>query len=199
MNKIMNNNVKEFFDRLAPSWPNDHNINFIESLIDKIEIKEGNRILDLGCGKGAITDLLYNKSKNKVIAIDISPKMIEGAKEIQALNSNKDNFEFICLDFYKYNLNYKFDVIVVFDAYPHFLDVDEFVIICNKILNENGKIAIIHDLSRKELNEIHYNGAIEVSRLLSSPLEEAKKFNVFFTNIYNYEDDKCYVLILEKK
>ena len=119
----MKNKVEEFFDNIADGWNNlDNNYELINKLLLEIGIKENDKILDLACGKGVITPYLFNLSKSKVIGIDISSKMINYAKKI---NDDKSRYEFIHGDFINYDFKDKFDVIVIFNAYPHFLNPKE--------------------------------------------------------------------------
>ena len=54
--------------------------NKIESLIDFVGIKVGDDVLDVGCGKGVITPILYQKSQKKVIAMDLSKNISSNGK-----------------------------------------------------------------------------------------------------------------------
>ena len=63
----MRNDVKDFFEAIAPSWNNKKDdLNKIEEILKEVNIKVYEDILDLGCGKGIITPLIYkytNKQK----------------------------------------------------------------------------------------------------------------------------------------
>ncbi|HTQ97147.1 MAG TPA: class I SAM-dependent methyltransferase, partial [Candidatus Acidoferrum sp.] len=49
-------------------------------LLDLLEVKPGERILDLGCGTGPLTQQIAEKGAH-VVGIDRSPDMIRQAKE----------------------------------------------------------------------------------------------------------------------
>lgn len=189
----MNENIKEFFDNIAINYVhNDSKV--IDELIDSLMLHENSVILDLGCGKGIISGKLYKKSKGRVVALDISSKMIECAYK----SVNNPNIIFINDDFYNFH-GYRFDAIVCFDAYPHFMDVDGFIEKANELLNEDGILAIIHDIGRPTLNEHHKRNAGKVSRLLKEPTEEVKPFLKYFKPIELYETDNLYKIIAIKK
>ena len=187
------NPVKDYFDSIAPNWdscqPDKNKI--ITSLIDKIGIKKGDAILDLACGTGTITGILHGFSEANVYGLDLSPKMIEIAKEKYV---GQDWAYFEAGDFLTWENEMKFDVIVLYNAYPHFKDPSLLGECLFKHLNEGGKFAIIHSLGRKELDLHHANVPHEVSRSLSSPKEEAKCFENNFTVFMQEEGEHFYLL-----
>ena len=193
----MGNKIRDFFDSIASEWNNDiDDLKKIEGLIDLLEIKVGDDVLDVGCGKGIITPLIYKKSQNKVIAMDLSKNMIAGAKEV---HKDNPNLEFICGDFLEADFQSEFDKIVIFNAYPHFMDVERLSKAVYKALKPQGRFAIIHSISKEELNTHHKQHAMGVSRPLGAADIEAKKFGDKFA-VYSCLDDKDkYVIILDKK
>lgn len=189
------NNIREFFDSIADQWHNDlSDIKKIESLIDLVGIKVGDDVLDVGCGKGVITPILNQKSQKKVIAMDLSKNMIEGA--IECHSDNKD-LQFICGDFLESGYNNMFDDIVIFNAYPHFLDVEKLSNAVYNALKRGGRFAIIHSLSKEELNTHHKQHALKVSRPLESAEVESKKFKAHFTTKMCLDTDDSYLILLE--
>mgnify|MGYP004551405061 CR=1 FL=1 len=191
-----NNDVKEFFDKLAPSWDNEQNTNekFILPLLNRLEIKQGDEVLDLACGTGTITKSLFNITKKQITAVDISSKMIEIAKS----KYNKDVAIFLPIDFYDYK-GKKFDWIIIYNSYPHFLDVDKLKEKLVDILKDKGRVAIIHSLSRKELDSHHKAHALKVSRFLKPVKEESAFYEDYFNVLIDEEDEKHYLILLEKK
>ena len=193
----MINKVQQFFNDIADSWTNDlDDPKKVESLIDELHIKKGDYVLDVGCGKGVITPLLYKKSQHRVIAMDLSENMIKGAKEIY---KDKDILQFICADFLEAGINCQFDYIVIFNAYPHFMDIEK---LSNKVysaLKAGGHFAIIHSLSKEELNTHHKQHAMGVSRPLEAAEVEAKKFVPQFNIEKTIDESDRYLIILKKK
>lgn len=187
------NLVKDYFDSIAPNWdsnqPDKNEI--IRSLIDKISIQKGDLILDLACGTGTITGLLHEFSEERVCGLDLSPKMIEIAK---TKFKGKDWAYFEAGDFLAWESERKFDVIVLYNAYPHFKDPSLLNECFSKHLNEGGKFAIVHSLGRKELDAHHANVPQQVSRSLSSPKDEAKHFEKNFRILIQDEGEHFYLL-----
>ncbi len=191
---INNDKIKIFFDSIASNWVNDNDINKIKSLLDIININKGDDVLDLGCGKGIITPLIYEYTQKQVDAMDISNEMIKEAKKI----NNKNCYNFICADFYNYDFNKKYDKVIIFDAYPHFLDKKLFKEKVLSILKDNGILAIVHDLSRKELNKYHDDHATMISIPLNEINLEYKKYADEFISLKMIDDASKYLLLLQK-
>lgn len=189
------NLIKKFFNKLAPTWDNSNNdISNIEDIITSLGIKEGDKILDIGCGTGIITSILSIKCKREVLGIDISNKMIEIAN-----SKNKNEFvNFKCIDFYKYRGS-DYDYIVCFNAYPHFVKQKLFIKKSYELLNDKGKLAIIFDNDSSTTNSFHNNINSKISRNILSPKEEAKIFDNYFIPILTVEEKKKYILLLSKK
>ena len=190
------NKVKDFFDKRASQWDltSAKKPEELMEVLKDIKIAQGDKVLDLACGTGVITKILYEKANRDIYAVDISPKMITIAKEKYANLS----IHFSAIDFLKYKEK-DFDIIVIFDAYPHFLDLTSFK---NKVLSSlksNGYLYIIHDCGREELNHHHMTFAKEVSRGLKPVEEEALQYSDEFVVVKAYENNHTYRLYLRKK
>lgn len=192
------NDVKTFFDNLAYKW-DEYEIKTDQSIInllDLVGIKKGTLILDVGCGTGRISELLHQYSDNDITAIDLSSNMINVAKEKY---KNNNHIEFICDNFLTHKFDKKFDYIILYNAFPHFLNIEALNNAFIENLKENGKFAILHSLSRKELQSVHTNMHDNITRNLLSPSEEAKNFSRDFNILVAKEDDHSFVLIGQKK
>lgn len=190
--------MSEFFDCLSENWDENELSSKDErrKFLSFLDIKEGEKVLDLACGTGVITSLLQEKSKCEVVGLDISPKMIEKAKEKER---NNPYIHYYVGDFITYDLNEKFDHIVVFNAYPHFLDREVFKNKVLKLLNKDGKLEIIHNISRKEIENHHKGGANPYSRGLLAPLDEAQLYLPEMKVLLAEEDNHSYKLVLQLK
>ena len=189
----MNEDIRRFFDEIAINYQHEDS-KLIEELLDSLMLIKCERALDLGCGKGIISSKIADRCGGDVIALDLSSKMIELAKE----NIDNPKVHFINEDFYEFRYD-KFDVIICFDAYPHFMDVDGFVEKANELLKDDGLLAIIHDCDRKELNHHHQLFASNISRMLKNPEEEAKPFYKYFKPIELSEGNSFYKMLFVKK
>lgn len=105
-------------------------------------LKEGLRILDVGCGTGAITKGIAEKvgAKGQVIGIDRSEALIEEGK---ALFDFPTNLEFIVTGIFEYEPKEKFDLIVSARVLQ-WLDNPEAALSRMKTwLKPNGQISIL--------------------------------------------------------
>ena len=164
------NEIENYFDQQASSW--DKNEKHTEeekiALLNKLNLKVGDIVLDIACGTGVISGLIHNITKSDVLGIDISQNMINIAQE-------------------KYK-NEKWA-----------LDVEALANKLSSVLKKGGHFAIIHSLSRAQLDKIHSQKANHVSRTLSSPKEESEYFNKLFKIENAYEDDHSYLIIGKKR
>lgn len=180
-----------YFDSLAQAW-DEGDTSSLEEFLLPLDIKKGQKVLDLACGKGVITPYLYQKSQTKVKAIDLSTKMIEGAKERYKDNPN---LEFKALDFYELK-DGGYDYIVCFNAYPHFLDTEAFVKSLYANLNKDGRFAICHNLGRKGLQHCHEGKDIApLSRDLLPVEKEIEVFLPYFRILKAEENEESYWII----
>ena len=160
-------NIKDiitFFDKHAPSWDSGLKIN--EKIIDEIlkiaQIQSGDRVLDIACGTGVLFPFYLKAGVKDITGVDVSPKMIEIAKA----KFNGPNINLICADAQTYDFNKKFDKCVIFNALPHFTNLEKLFSNLAKYLKPQGVITIAHDKSREEINKHHEHKASGVSNEL---------------------------------
>ena len=190
------NKVKEFFESIADNWNNEKDdLNKIKDLFKEIEIKNKEDVLDLGCGKGIITPIIYNYTNKLVYGIDLSEKMINGAK---LKNNDLNKYNYICGDYINYSFDIKFDKIIIFNAYPHFLDKEALALKAYNDLKEDGYLIIMHNLGRNELNKFHHNHADKISNGLMEPKEEEKALKKCFKLIKFIDEDNRYLMVLKR-
>lgn len=192
------NKEKAFFDRLAPSWDANEK-STKESLIKTLEplkIKRGDRVLDIACGTGIITGVLFEMSEAGVVGIDLSSEMIKVAKD-----KYKDNkaISFINEDFLNCSFNSKFDCAVIFNAYPHFTEPEKLAEKLSKILVTGGKAAIVHNIGRSGIKACHEHVDPSIARPIGSPIQESEFFKKLFDINVAKEDDSSYYLLMTKK
>jgi len=191
------NKVAEFFSNIAENWDSMETTPSlkIDALLARCNIKEGERVLDLACGTGIITEKLIDLSHGKVIALDIAPKMIE-----IAIKKYKDNplATFIVGDFLTVQFPESFDKIIIYNAYPHFLDRDAFRDALLRNLKPGGEFAIVHSLSRAALDS-HHHGIESISRSLLPVEQEAAFYENDFDILDADEDDTHYFIRAKKK
>jgi len=191
-----NSPIKKYFDSLAISWDDmcaPYPVDFDE-FFSFVPFKEGMKCLDVGCGTGVLANYLISQTKCNVKAIDISEEMIKIAKN---KNINK-NIDFICKDLFSFDEK-GFDVIVVYNCFPHFLDINGVVNQTSKLLNDSGYLVIAHDMGKDKLNDCHKNMDKTLTRDLNDVAYESIPFLKEYKLIYQQDSADKFVMLFQKK
>ena len=101
------------------------------------KLSKNSKILDVGCGKGHITEkLVFNN--NMVLGIDYSHTAIKFARKKQ-----KKNLKFKVIDVEKLaRLKQKYDIIVANNLFEHIENQNKFLKNCRALLDKNGYLVI---------------------------------------------------------
>lgn len=184
--------VKDFFDHRAPTWDQGETcpIERKRALLGRLPIRVGDRVLDVACGTGVMTALVHERSQAPVAGVDISPKMVDIAREKYA---NCPWASFVAADFVTADVEGQYDFVLVYNAYPHFDDPAALAAKMAQVLGPSGRFAILHSLSRAQL-DAHHAHCMDVSRSLRCPQEEAKAFERYFAVEQADEGDDFYLI-----
>jgi len=193
-----NKEIKDFFDGLAPHWDahEDTSDERILSLLQRIGIKKGDAVLDVACGTGRITGLLHDLSGTDVLGVDISEKMIDLAKKKY---EGKPWAHFECGDFCVMKGEKKYDVVVIYNAYPHFIKPEELKNAFSLCLKQGGLFAIVHSMGREQLRHHHEGAPSSICRNLETVSIETKYFLSIFSIVTAEEGEDRYIVIGKKK
>ena len=183
MNKT---SIEAFFDRAASSW-DDEMIKddlIIKTILDNANVEEGNTVLDVACGTGVMIPYYLDRGAYPT-GIDLSKKMIEIAS-----NKFKD-VEFIWGDVEELN-DRKFDRVVVYNAFPHFINPEALIKHLATLLNKDGTLTIAHGMSRERINHHHEGVASSISNGLIKASELAKIMSKYLDVYVSIDDDRMY-------
>ncbi len=154
--------VISFFDNCAPRWDeiSVQNDAVLQQILDYAGVKLDVTLLDVACGTGVLFDKYIERGVTNLTAIDISPEMVKKAQE----KYKKVNI--ICGDAEEYKFDEKFDCIIVFNAFPHFVNPQ--LLFKNLVahLDNGGRLTIAHGASREEIIKCHSGAADLVSNIL---------------------------------
>lgn len=141
-----------FYHILYKNRNQDEANNFIDKMIDKLEIDYG-RILDLACGKGRHSYYLAQKGFD-VIGVDLAKNSIEYANTMYQL----PNLEFYVHDMrMPFRLNYFNYILNLFTSLGYFDTIQENEKVFNssyKMLQENGYFLIDFMNTEKVINNL---------------------------------------------
>ena len=171
--------IVEFFDRLAPQWDADmiKSDAIIGKILDNAEVAEGQDVLDVACGTGVMFPYYLERKAASVTGIDISPEM---AKIAAGKYADRGNVRVICGDVEETEFDRKFDVIVVYNAFPHFPNPQRLIKTLASLLKDGGRLTIAHGASRESIDNHHKGSASKVSNGLMSADSLKALFDPYF-------------------
>lgn len=110
-------------------------------IYDQVDIKEGCKLADVGCGFGGTIDLINHNFKNiDMVGINIDPRQIEAAKKrVMAINGNR--IKFTTGDACELPLeDESIDALLAVECIFHFHDREKFFSEVNRVLKPGGKL-----------------------------------------------------------
>ena len=154
-------NLGGFFDRHAPLWDSfqtEETRRAVVRIFADARIRPGSRVLDVGAGTGVLYPYFLEAGAGSYSAVDISAEMV---REFKSKHPEADIIEadyekpisFPCL----------FDVIMIFNAFPHFRDEEAVFRHSYSRLAPGGRLFVCHSLNRAALNEHHRNSGLDVA------------------------------------
>jgi demethylmenaquinone methyltransferase/2-methoxy-6-polyprenyl-1,4-benzoquinol methylase len=157
---IMADAKRDYFNELAPSWDekvgNDETRHAaLARVFDRIEIPEGGRVLDAGCGTGVLFRHIIEKtgSGGMITAVDYAPAMLDRARE---LHPDYENIDYRAGDAASLDLEENFyDTILCFAVLPHVEDKGRFLATLRHAIRDDGRLYIFHLADTATLNSFH--------------------------------------------
>lgn len=146
--------VAEYFDQRAQSWDEVSDAPGAKHVCvaHMAGVTEGSRVLDLGCGTGIMAQAYFACGAAEVVALDVSSEMIARAQQKYA---DESRITFLAQDVLDYQDDQPFDVVVIYNAFPHFKDKEALVEKVSSLLRPQGRFLVAHGMSRAALNQHH--------------------------------------------
>lgn len=184
------NEIKQFFDELAPVWDTNlkRNNEIIDLILDLSGVKKNISVLDVASGTGVLFDDYLKREVGFLTGIDISDKMLRIARD------KFTNVELICGDAETYDFGIKYDVVMIYNAFPHFTNSQQLFLNLSKALNSHGRITVAHGMSMEELEECHKGTAARVSLPLPRKEIMAEMMAEFFDVDIMISDENMYMV-----
>lgn len=148
------------FEKWAENWEVSAESKIVAGIFVKELISKDSRaVLDLACGKGILRDYFHaNIPGSKVVYLDKSFAMVRGLKETypdeMALRGEGENIPFD---------KDEFDVVIIFNSFPHFTDKEKTISECYRVLRKGGRLIVGHSMTPEEINQMHREVGPEVS------------------------------------
>lgn len=155
--------------------------NIIKNITDNLDVKEGDLIVEIGAGSGALTKKLKEKKAN-ILAFEIDKRL-----EAQLKNITDDKTKIVYEDFLRIEINevikkYKFNNLYFVGNLPYYITTP----IINKITKSKLNLKQMVFMVQKEVGE----------RFTASPKTKAYSSITVFLN-YNYEIQKLMIVSKE--
>jgi len=150
--------TRNYFSRQAGGWDaghNDRTYRSIRYILKRLNPVSGDCILDVACGTGILAPYL---SDYAYTATDISPKM---CKMFKNLFSGK---KIVTCDYQEKKFpRSSFNIIIIFNAFPHFEFPAKVFKNSFHYLKPGGRLCICHSMNRRQLDQHHLKAGIEVA------------------------------------
>ncbi len=109
--------------------------------LDLLKLEPKDKVLDLGCGAGAISEFISDETGASVVGLDYSESAIEAAKE--RTNAKRDRIEYITGNFNDLDFpDESFDAIVSLDTLYWAADLKEVTAHLIAMLKPNGRMGV---------------------------------------------------------
>jgi len=184
--------VQTYFDANASDWdrhskPDYEKINMILQMID---MQPDKHILDVACGTGVLFPALLQYRPRIIRAIDVSSEMVRIAAE----KHSDHRLRISAMDFYSFE-ECGFDYLMVYNAYPHFLNKEKFAKRASACLNPGGRIVIAHNSGRVNINNRHAGKHVQIVSAPLKPIqEEIQDLKSHFTFDIMVDTEHVYIL-----
>ena len=180
--------VIRFFDRCAPSWDVGlvRNEAVISAILDNAGVQAGTDVLDVACGTGVLFPDYLKRGVASLTAIDISPEMVKLARQ------KYPKVCVLCGDVEQTVFDQCFDVIMIYNAFPHFPDPARLIGCLARWVKPGGRLSVAHGMSREKLLQHHAGTASRVSVDLLEENELATLFAPYFDVDTVISDERMY-------
>ena len=171
-------------------YPNSQAVCGFGNPIKYLGIKDGESVIDLGCGGGKDCFSLSELTSGQIVGVDIQKRMVEYAQHLNNKGINFIQSDFLKLDFE----DNSFDCVISNCAFLHVEEKSQIIKEVFRILKKGGKLCF-SDLTIKEktggknLFAIQSDEYFDILRTqpfeeISFVKEEAIFYNLHYKNIY---------------
>lgn len=177
-----------FFDQRAGHWDDEliRNDSVIGRILEGAGVRPGLRVLDVACGTGVLFPDYLERGVTDLTAIDISSEMVKIARE------KFPQVKVICGDVEETAFEKPFDLIMIYNAFPHFPQPERLIARLSELLTPGGRLCVAHGMSRDAIEAHHAGCAKHVSLGLPEAEKLAEMFAPYFQVDVVLSDEKMY-------
>lgn len=190
--------VSEYYDKLwrEPELKKLNSINsrhrFILRNLKRAGLKKNSEVLEIGCGNGILSSFIARYiPKGKIVAVDISQKTIELAKQ---MHKKYNNIEWKISDMTNFNYEGKFDFVVFPDVLEHIPIEAHYNIFktIRQLVRENSIILI--NIPHPITLEYHQKYAPHLLQIVDQPLHTDILSKAIYDNDFYFETLESYAV-----
>lgn len=119
---------------------------YLKTVIEKLHLKHGDRVLDLGCGAGNELQQMKNLYGARIFGADISdsatPGLLRKTKNVAISDAASLPFR-----------DGEFDFIHSKDMFVHMIDYNSFFKEGARVLKDGGKMLLVSEMAKSEMDE----------------------------------------------
>jgi ubiquinone/menaquinone biosynthesis C-methylase UbiE len=141
----------------------------LQVLLEMLDLQEGDRVLDLGCGLGMVSEYISDRTGAHVTGIDYASRAIEEARRRTETKSDRITFENGDMDAIDLRPE-SFDAIIAIDSLYFTADMKVLIGKLKKSLKPDGHLAIFHSqaLASGENEEVLHQDCTPVAVTLAA-------------------------------
>lgn len=149
-----------------------------ETKINKANVLEDRKILEVGCGAGILTEAL-SKLKAEMTALEPSEELLRTAREHLKLNEGlKVNYINETIEAHTEQNHEKYDAVVISEVLEHVVDQKSFLNACVKTLKPGGSI-FITTFNKTQASWL--SGIVAAEYILNLVPKETHDWNLFIS------------------
>lgn len=173
--------IGAYFDERSRNWDQVMEPSGVKHLMvaQLAGVREGSRVLDVGCGTGIMARAYLELGASSIVGLDLSQGMIDRARDNFA-DVPSERLRFECGDIMSYETGELFDAVVIYNAYPHFLNKQALVEATARLLKPQGRFLVAHGMGRHALNQHHHDVPANVTSDLLGARESADAWRARF-------------------
>jgi ubiquinone/menaquinone biosynthesis C-methylase UbiE len=192
-----------FFDAIADKWDGWDDLAALarrmSAGLSHMGLGPDETVLDIGCGTGNLTVALLEQmsSSGRVMAVDISPRMLDVARG--KLRDPRVTWHLAEADSLPIP-DATADRVLCFSVWPHLHDQDAVLREFTRVLRPGGRLHIWHLSSKEKINQIHTSsdGPIKHDVLLPASDTAASVSNAGFEVLETIDDGEQYLVTARK-
>ena len=193
--------LRIFFNQRAAIWDetiSEKDVGKLERMCQRLDIKPGSTVLDVGTGTGVFLPFLLNRigDNGRIVALDFAEEMLK----IAQAKGFDGNIDYLCADINSIPRGDEaFDCVVCYSSFPHFQDKPRALAEMNRLTRSGGKLFICHTSSRDKINQIHRQTPVVQNDTIPNEDEMRRLLSVAgFTDIEIEDSSESYLASARK-